>query len=76
MATQDMKDVVNALYDGVLMAMGVVGSRYALTEMGVKNRPIELKPKSIAMLGAEMATSTFVIQKLKTSGVLPDKIWK
>lgn len=76
MATQDMKDVVNALYNGVLMATGVVGIRYALTEVGVKNRPIELKPKSLTMLGAEMATSTFVIQKLKTSGVLPDKIWK
>ena len=77
MATQDtMKDLVNALYNGVLVATGMVGIRYGLTEVGIKNRPIELKPKSLAMLGAEITTSIFVIQKLKTSGVLPDKIWK
>ena len=69
-----IKDIVNGLYSGSLIAIGVVGTRLATRELGLKNLPVDMSPKSLAMLGAEISVSTMAVQKLQDSNVLPSKI--
>ena len=70
-----LKDIGNALYQGALLATGLVVTRKAVKELGFKDRPVEMKVKSLGMLSAEIATASFVLKKLQDTG-LPANVFK
>ena len=70
-----VKDIGNSLFDATLVAVAAVGSRYLSKSMGFKDRPIEFKPKSVAMLAVDIGFGTFLVKKLRDSKALPDKIF-
>ena len=70
-----IKDIGNTLYQGGLLAAGVVGSRYLSKSLGLKDRPIEFKLKNLGMLALEVAAANYVVQKLQDSAVIPKNIF-
>ena len=73
--TNMAKDLGNTLFNASLTALAVIGTRYASKSMGLKDRPIELKPKSVAMLAADIGAATYMVTKLQNNNVIPKKIF-
>lgn len=71
----NVKELGNGFYSGSLIALGVVGMRYATKQMGFKDRPVEMKLKSLMMLGLEIGAATALVQKLQASGTIPSKVF-
>jgi hypothetical protein len=70
-----LKDMGNTFYNGVLLALGTVASRYVSTKMlGFKDRPIEAKAKSVGMLALDLGVGSFLKDKAQDMGV-PKKIF-
>jgi hypothetical protein len=70
-----IKDIGNALYKGGLLAFATLGSRYVTKSMGFKDRPIEFKAKSLAMLAVDISAGTYVVQKLQDNNTIPNNIF-
>lgn len=75
MASANIKDIGNALYNGALMAVGVIATRMGLKAMGFKDRPLDMKPASVGMLAGEIGVANYAVQKLKDAKVLPATIF-
>ena len=70
-----LKDIGNTLYNSALIAVAIAGSRYLTTKcVGLKDRPIDFKPKDIGMLTLDIGIGTMVVKKLHDAGV-PNKIF-
>lgn len=70
-----MKDLGNMLYASALIATATVGSRYLTTKVaGMKDRPVDFKLKSLAMLTLDIGVGSMVVGKLQDNGV-PKKIF-
>jgi hypothetical protein len=58
-----------------LIALGVVVEKYAMKSLGFKDRPVDMKLKNLAMLGAEIGVSTVFVQKLQAANYIPTAIF-
>ena len=75
MTTVTVKDYGNILYNSLLIAGGVVASRYTMKALGMKDRPIELKLKSVGMLAADISISNYGIKALQNNNIVPKTIF-
>ena len=71
----NIKDLGNSLYSGALIAGAIVGSRAATKSLGFKDRPLDVKMKSLVMLAVDAAIANYVVNKLNTAVILPAKIF-
>lgn len=65
----------NAIYTAALLGSGMAVSRYALTKVGMKNRPVEFKLKSVGMLTLDASISTLAVGMLQDKAGVPKKIF-
>lgn len=70
-----LKELGNALYTGVLISVGAVGTRYTTKNFGFKDRPLDLKVKSLAMLALDITAGSYAVKKLQDAKILPEKIF-
>lgn len=71
----NVKNIGNVIYEAALVTVAATGIRYASKSLGLKDRPIEFKPKSIAMLALDIGVATYVVDKLQTSQTIPSKVF-
>ena len=73
---QTLKDIGNTAYNSLLIASGAVASRYISAKvLGMKDRPLEFKLKSLGMLALDIGASNGIITSLQKSGTIPKTIF-
>lgn len=71
-----IKDLGNTLYKSTLYAIAIAGSRSLTKQIGMKDRPIEFKMKSIGMLALDTGVGVAVVSELTKRNIIPDEIFK
>lgn len=71
-----LQDIGNTLYRSTLYAIAIAGSRTLTKQFGMKDRPIELKMKSIGMLALDTGVGVGTVSMLIQKNIIPNEIFK